>query len=123
MNENKKYVMRPVMLIAATAASPYPALIMFKAMVATDASPCLARVGSPMKHISRYVPNFLEILRTDSLRLLFPLKNIDKSMKKEMNWLNAVAIAAPAVPKPKTKMNSGSRAMFKIPPVVMPTMP
>ena len=31
-------------------------------------------------------------------------------------------MAAPAVPKPKVKMNSGSSPMFKTPPVAMPTM-
>ena len=34
-----------------------------------------------------------------------------------------MAIAAPAVPRPKPKMNSGSRIILRMPPVVMPTMP
>ena len=41
-------------------------------------------------------------------------------MQKLTNCDRAVAMEAPAVPSPKPKMNSGSRAMLSTPPVVMP---
>ena len=43
-------------------------------------------------------------------------------MAKEVYWDNAVAKPAPAMPISSTKMNRGSRAMFRIPPVVRPIM-
>ena len=60
-----------------------------------------------------------------------------RRIKKLTAWEMAVATAAPAVfiPKPKgsakprpmsvpaSKMKMGSRTMFRMPPVVMPTMP
>ena len=53
---------------------------------------------------------------------LFPVMKAMRRIMKLMNWLRAVAMAAPAVPNPNTKMNNGSKAMFSTPPVVMPTI-
>ena len=43
-------------------------------------------------------------------------------MQKLMNWESPVAMAAPEVPRFRPNMNRGSRAMFRIPPAVMPIM-
>ena len=48
---------------------------------------------------------------------------ISSRITKLTHWEIAVAMAAPAVPRPRPKMKIGSRAMFSRPPVVMPTMP
>ena len=48
-----KNVIREVIDIAATAASPNAAALTFRATVARDASPCLERLGSPIFTISR----------------------------------------------------------------------
>ena len=47
---------------------------------------------------------------------------MDSRMPKLMVWLRAVAMPAPAVPRPSPNMNSGSRAMFSSPPVTRPIM-
>ena len=43
-------------------------------------------------------------------------------MEKLTIWLSTVAMAAPAVSSPKTKMKRGSSRIFSTPPAVMPTM-
>ena len=45
-----------------------------------------------------------------------------RRITKLIAWLSDVAMAAPAVPRPKVNMKSGSRAMFSTPPAVIPTM-
>ena len=47
---------------------------------------------------------------------------IREALQKLINWESPVAKAAPAVPIPRVKINSGSRAIFKRPPMVIPTM-
>ena len=44
-------------------------------------------------------------------------------MVKLTVWEMPVAMAAPAVPRFRPKIRMGSRIMFRMPPVVMPTMP
>ena len=48
--------------------------------------------------------------------------HMHKRMQKLINWDNPVARAAPAVPMPRVKINSGSRIIFSRPPAVMPNM-
>ena len=43
-------------------------------------------------------------------------------MAQDTIWLSMVAAAAPAMPQPNPKMNSGSSSMFKMPPEIWPTM-
>ena len=42
-------------------------------------------------------------------------------MPKLTIWLAMVAMAAPEIPIPNPKIKSGSKIIFKIPPVVIPT--
>ena len=57
-----------------------------------------------------------------NLTLLLPIMKNARRMKKLTSWLRDVAMAAPAVPRPRVKMKTGSRMMLSTPPVVMPTM-
>lgn len=45
-----------------------------------------------------------------------------RRMQKLINWDRPVAMAAPEVPRPRPKIKMGSRAMLRMPPVVIPTM-
>ena len=83
----------------------------------------LISVGSPIFTIWRYVPGFLDIFEMHILTPLFPLRKNERSMQNDISCESAVAIAAPAVPNPRVKMKTGSRTIFRSPPVVMPTMP
>ena len=51
------------------------------------------------------------------------LLHMNSRMEKLMNWEIAVAMAAPAVPRPSTKMKIGSSTMLIRPPVLLPIMP
>ena len=118
-----KNISLPTMLIAATAASPYIAAFTFSATEARLASPCLQSVGIPVVTISTYVFSCLETLVIRSRTSLFPFKKSTSRMMKLTVWLSAVAIAAPAVPNPSPKIKMGSRIIFRIPPVPIPSMP
>ena len=48
--------------------------------------------------------------------------HIKNRIQKLIIWDNAVASAAPEVPSPRPKIKMGSRIIFRIPPVVIPTM-
>ena len=56
------------------------------------------------------------------MRMFPPRVQPASRMQKLTNWLMTVAIAAPAMPIPNTKMNSGSSAMLRMPPAAMPTI-
>ena len=53
---------------------------------------------------------------------VLPRRYMDSRMKKLTTWLRPVARPAPPVPIPKPKMNTGSSAIFRMPPVTRPTM-
>jgi len=55
---------------------------------------------------------------------MHPLRKLHwkNRMQKLTHWLMTVAAAAPEMPMRRPKMNTGSRIMFKIPPVVIPAM-
>ena len=56
------------------------------------------------------------------MRRLPPLAQPASSRQKLVNWLMMVAQAAPATPISRVKIKSGSSPMFKMAPLVMPTM-
>lgn len=56
------------------------------------------------------------------MRMFPPRVQPTSRMQKLTNWLMTVAIAAPAMPMWKTKINSGSSAMLRMPPAAMPTI-
>ena len=48
--------------------------------------------------------------------------HMKSKIRKDTSCEMAVAMAAPAVPRPNPKINRGSRKIFRIPPVDMPTI-
>ena len=52
----------------------------------------------------------------------FFVLHIKSRMQKLITCDRAVANAAPEVPSPRLKIKIGSRIIFRIPPVVIPTM-
>ena len=117
-----EFVKLPILLtiaIAAIAASPYGSAALLSAIIATDATLCLHSEGNPPFVI---VPSILrEGLNDRGLIFTVPMRSDrTKRIMKLTTWLIAVAIAAPDIPSPKTKMNNGSRKRLRIPPVVRP---
>ena len=108
--------------MAATAASPYRPALELSTAVAMLASPCRQKEGKPVVRMFWYTSKWREVLRGRSESVLRFARKQLSSMQKLMNWLRMVAMAAPAMPMSKVKMNSGSSTMFRMPPAEMPTM-
>ena len=68
--------------------------------------------------------NFRDGVNFPGLSRMHPLRKLHwkNRMQKLTHWLMTVAAAAPEIPMRRPKMNTGSRIMFKIPPVVIPAM-
>ena len=103
------------------AASPYWAAAWLSSSVARHASTCRLSDGEPPRTISP--KSRRRQLRWRGATLSVPPRRLMASSRAKLrNWQNTVAMAAPAMPQPATKMSSGASAMLSSAPLTIPTM-
>ena len=115
-------MMRMTIAIAAMTASPKGLAAKFTHVVASEPAPCLNSEGMPPPMISRTSSISGLPVRRSSLTTPRRTANVTRMMKL-MVWHTAVAMPAPAIPSPATKISNGATMKFSNAPLTRPIMP